>query len=88
MTEQPQNVIESTESGTEPAKSVSTSPENGTQASMVAVDPFAQQQASEQPKVQEKRYQTRFYAKGTRGQLEALIQFMNENGIEYGRIKA
>lgn len=58
------------------------------QAHVAAVDPFTQQQAVEQPKVQEKRYQTRFYAKGTRGQLEKLIQFMNDNGIEYGRIKA
>lgn len=39
-----------------------------------AVDPFV------------KRYQTKFYAKGTREQLEKLIQFMNDNGIEYGRI--
>ena len=57
------------------------------QAFMAAVDPFAQQQVAEQPKVEEKRYQTRFYAKGTRGQLEKLIKFMNDNGIEYGRIK-
>lgn len=57
------------------------------QAFMAAVDPFAQQQVAEQPKVEEKRYQTRFYAKGTRGQLEKLINFMNDNGIEYGRIK-
>ena len=88
VTEQPQNVIESPENGTEPAKNVSNGTENGTQGPMAAVDPFTQQQASEQPKAQEKRYQTRFYAKGTRGQLEALIQFMNENNIEYGRIKA
>ncbi len=70
------------------AQSVSSGAENGTQASMAAVDPFTQQQAPEQSRVEEKRYQTRFYAKGTRGQLEKLIQFMNENGIEYGRIKA
>lgn len=52
-----------------------------------AVDPFVQQQAEEQSRAEEKRYQTRFYAKGTRGQLEKLIKFMNDNGIEYGRIK-
>lgn len=57
------------------------------QAFMAVVDPFAQQQVAEQPNVEEKRYQTRFYAKGTRGQLEKLIKFMNDNGIEYGRIK-
>lgn len=58
------------------------------QAFAAAIDPFAQQQTAEQPKVEEKRYKTRFYAKGTRAQLETLIQFMNDNGIEYGRIKA
>lgn len=58
------------------------------QAFAVAIDPFAQRQMAEQPKVEEKRYKTRFCAKGTRAQLEALIQFMNENGIEYERIKA
>lgn len=45
-----------------------------------------QEDGTEQPKVEEKRYKTRFYAKGTRTQLEKLIQFMNDNGIEYGRI--
>lgn len=88
VNEQPENVIESPKNGTEPAQSVSSGAENGTQAPMAAVDPFTQQQAPEQPKVEEKRYQTRFYAKGTRYQLEELIRFMNENGIEYGRIKA
>ena len=98
-----QNVFESQESGTKPDKNVPNRAENGTlpvpaagttiqnaeqQACAAAVDPFTQQQAVEQPKVQEKRYLTRFYAKGTRGQLEKLIQFMNDNGIEYGRIKA
>lgn len=87
VNEQPENVIESQKNGTEPVQSVSSVGENRTQASMAAVDPFTQQ-VPEQPKAQEKRYQTRFYAKGTRGQLEELIRFMNENGIEYGRIKA
>lgn len=88
VTGQPENVIESQKIGTEPAQNVSNGAENGTQSFVAAVDPFTQQQAPEPPKVEEKRYQTRFYAKGTRGQLEKLIQFMNENGIEYGRIKA
>ncbi len=88
VNEQPENVIESQKNGAEPAQSVSSVAENGTQASMAAVDPFTQQPVPEQPKAQEKRYQTRFYARGTREQLEKLIQFMNENGIEYGRIKA
>ena len=62
--------------------------EQAKQAFAAAIDPFAQQQTAEPPKVEEKRYKTRFYAKGTRAQLEMLIQFMNDNGIEYGRIKA
>lgn len=91
-----QNVPNGEESGTLPWESGSgpvpadgiTIPNVEQQTYVVAVDPFTQQQTAEQPKVQEKRYQTRFYAKGTRGQLEKLIQFMNDNGIEYGRIKA
>lgn len=77
------------ESGSGPAPAAGTTNANVEQQTYVAaVDPFTQQRTAEQPKVQEKRYQTRFYAKGTRGQLEKLIQFMNDNGIEYGRIKA
>ena len=95
-TEPPQNVSSGAESGTLPWES-GTEPvsEMGKtiqsierQAFVAAVDPFTQQQAVEAPKIEEKRYKTRFYAKGTRGQLEKLIQFMNDNGIEYGRIKA
>ncbi len=93
------NVIESQESVTEPAQNVSNGAENGTipwesgsgpsaagdiqsteQQASVAVDPF-------EPKQEEKRYRTKFCAVGTRAQLQALIQFMNENNIEYGRIK-
>ena len=94
-TEPPQNVSSGAESGTLPWES-GTEPvsEMGKtiqsierQAFVAAVDPFTQQQAVEAPKIEEKRYKTRFYAKGTRGQLEKLIQFMNDNGIEYGRIK-
>ena len=43
-----------------------------------AVDPFI-------PK-HEKKYRMKFCVVGTREQLEKLIQFMNENEIEYGRI--
>lgn len=52
------------------------------QAFAVAVDPFVQK-----PVVEEKKFRTRFCAVGTRAQLEGLIQYMQENGIEYGRIK-
>lgn len=96
---QPENVIESRESVTEPPQNVSNRAESGTlpwesgsepsaagviqsaeQQASVAVDPF-------EPKQEEKRYRTKFCAVGTRAQLQALIQFMNENNIEYGRIK-
>lgn len=98
VTEQLENVIESQENVTEPAPNVSNGAESrmlpwengsepaaagtiqsGQQASM-AVDPF-------EPKQEEKRYRTKFCAVGTRAQLQELIQFMNENNIEYGRIK-
>lgn len=52
------------------------------QALAAAVDPFAQKLV-----VEEKKFRTRFCAVGTRAQLEGLIQYMKENGIEYGRIK-
>lgn len=93
-TEQPESVSNGAESGTFPWE-IGTEPASTTgrtfqsaeqQAFVEAVDPFTQQ-VTEQPKVEEKRYKTRFYAKGTRTQLEKLIQFMNDNGIEYGRIK-
>lgn len=46
-----------------------------------AVDPFAQK-----PAVEEKKYKVRFCAVGTREQLANLTEYMNNNGIEYGRI--
>lgn len=49
-----------------------------------AVDPFAQK--AEEPKEEPKRYRTRFYALGTKEQLNGLIQYMKENNIEFGRI--
>lgn len=52
------------------------------QAYAAAVDPFEPKQPAE-----EKKYRTRFCAVGTKAQLEKLILFMKENGIEYGRIK-
>lgn len=86
--EEKERLDEEQKSVTEPAENVSNGAENGMQESMSAVEPFVQQQSSEPPKVAEKRYQTKFYAKGTREQLEKLIQFMNDNGIEYGRISS
>lgn len=52
------------------------------QAFAAAVDPFEPKQP-----VEGKRYRTKFCAVGTKAQLEKLILFMKENGIEYGRIK-
>lgn len=99
VTEQLENVIENQKSVTEPAQNVSNGAEDGAlpwengseptvaetvqsagQQASVAVDPF-------EPKQEEKRYRTKFCAVGTRAQLQKLIQFMNENNIEYGRIK-
>lgn len=98
VTEQPENVTESRESVTEPAQNVSNGAENGMipwesgsefseagaiqstgQQASVAVDPF-------KPKQEEKRYRIKFCAVGTREQLQKLIQFMDKNDIEYGRI--
>lgn len=96
VTETPENVIKEGESVSNAQESVSVPEESVTepvtpmgrtiqsieqQAFAAAVDPFA-------PKQEEvKRFRTKFCAVGTREQLEKLIQFMNENGIEYGRIK-
>lgn len=96
VTETPENVIKEDENVSKAPESVSIPEESVTepvtpmgrvihsieqQAFATAVDPFA-------PKKEEaKRFRTKFCAVGTREQLEKLIQFMNENGIEYGRIK-
>ena len=88
VTEPAKNVIENRENATEPAPNVSNETEPSAagaiqsteQQASVAVDPF-------EPKQEEKRYRTKFCAVGTRAQLQKLIEFMNENNIEYGRIK-
>ena len=92
VAEQAKNVIESQESVTEPAQNVSNGAENGTEPSAAGAIQSTEQQASVavdpfEPKQEEKRYRTKFCAVGTRAQLQKLIQFMNENNIEYGRIK-
>lgn len=103
VSEEAQTGTNQPEIGTTDTESVSESVENGTvpweseagpvspmgraiesierQAFAAAVDPFA-------PKKEEaKRFRTRFCAVGTRAQLQGLVQYMQENGIEYGRIK-
>ena len=92
VAEPAKNVIESQESVTEPAQNVSNGAENGTEPSAAGAIQSTEQQASVavdpfEPKQEEKRYRTKFCAVGTRAQLQKLIEFMNENNIEYGRIK-
>ena len=50
------------------------------QAFSAAADPFTQKM------VADKKFRTRFCAVGTRSQLEGLVRYMQENGIEYERI--
>lgn len=92
VTEPAKNVIENRENVTEPAPNVSNGAENGTELSAAGAIQSTEQQASVavdpfEPKQEEKRYRTKFCAVGTRAQLQKLIEFMNENNIEYGRIK-
>ncbi|MCI8561996.1 MAG: DUF1351 domain-containing protein [Lachnospiraceae bacterium] len=84
-TEQAKNVSNEAGIGTEQAKNVSNEAGNGTQAFVMAAAPFTQQ-SSEQPKVEEKKYRTRFCAVGTKEQLNGLVEYMKANNIEYGRI--
>lgn len=84
------NESEQVESGTNEQESVSTPSTSigktiesvERRAFAAAVDPFAPK-----PLAEEKKFRTRFCAVGTRAQLEGLIKYMQENGIEYGRIK-
>lgn len=92
VAEPAKNVIESQESVIEPDQNVSNGAENGTEPSAAGAIQSTEQQASVavdpfEPKQEEKRYRTKFCAVGTRAQLQKLIEFMNENNIEYGRIK-
>ncbi len=92
VTEPAKNVIESREIVTEPAQNVSNGVGNGTEPAVAEIIQSTEQQASVavdpfEPKQEEKRYRTKFCAVGTRAQLQKLIEFMNENNIEYGRIK-
>ena len=47
-----------------------------------AVDPFV-----DKPVAEEKKYRTRFYAIGTREQLNKLKEYMENNGIQYGKVE-
>ena len=48
------------------------------------VDPFAQTQP--QP-ISEKKCRAKFFAIGTKEQLKALVEYMKENGIKYGKVE-
>ena len=53
-----------------------------TQETEPAVDPFAQARL-----VPEKKCRTKFFAIGTRDQLKALVAYMKESGIKYGKVE-
>ena len=53
-----------------------------TQETEPAVDPFAQARP-----VPEKKCRTKFFAIGTRDQLKALVAYMKESGIKYGKVE-
>ena len=48
------------------------------------VDPFAQTQPQPIP---EKKCRAKFFAIGTKEQLKALVGYMKENGIKYGKVE-
>lgn len=50
------------------------------------VDPFTAAAEPLEQKKEEKKFKIRFYAVATREKLEQLIKFMDDNGINYGRI--
>lgn len=74
-----QNVPKSDENEQNPAGNEQKVSEN---ASGQAVDPFASK-----PAEVEKKYRTRFYAIGTREQLNKLKEYMEDNGIRYGKVE-
>lgn len=74
-----QNVPKSDENEQNPAGNEQKVSEN---ASDQAVDPFASK-----PTAVEKKYRTRFYAIGTREQLNKLKEYMEDNGIRYGKVE-
>lgn len=84
------SVSEQTQSGTNEQESVSIPVTTmgrviesvESQAFATAVDPF-----TSKPIVEEKKFRIRFCAVGTKVQLEGVIRYMQENGVEYGRIK-
>lgn len=74
-----QNVPKTDENEQNPARNEHNVSEN---VAGQAVDPFARQ-----PVAVEKKYRTRFYAIGTREQLNKLKEYMEDNGIRYGKVE-
>jgi len=71
---------------------VNSEPES--EAKAEEVNKSSEEQKEQQPEatekkeeVPEKRYIVRFYAKGSKEKLEALIEYMKANNIEYGRLE-
>lgn len=82
-----ENVPHSVANVPETTENVPSSDENGQKAqenvpAQVAVDPFTNKPATE-----EKKYRTRFFAIGTREQLNKLKEYMESNGIRYGKVE-
>lgn len=74
-----QNIPKSNENEQNPAGNEQKVSES---ASDQTVDPFASK-----PTEVEKKYRTRFYAIGTREQLNKLKEYMENNGIRYGKVE-
>lgn len=70
----------------EKKQEVMTFPKSEIGKTIQSIERQAYTAAVAQNQTEEKRYRAKFYVKGTKQQLERLIQFMDENGIEYGRI--
>ena len=52
------------------------------QESEPVIDPFAQSQP-----IPEKKCRAKFFAIGTKDQLKALVEYMKESGIKYGKVE-
>ncbi|MCM1245712.1 MAG: DUF1351 domain-containing protein [Roseburia sp.] len=74
------DVLKSTENVPYPAENVPETTENVPVGA--GADPF-----EDKPIAGEKKYQTRFYAVGTRQQLSRLKEYMEEHGIQYGKVE-
>lgn len=79
-TQDKEDVLKNTENVLHPIVNVPEIAENV--PVQAAVDPFA-----DKPTAEEKKYRTRFYAIGTREQLNKLKEYMQDHGIRYGKVE-